>query len=126
MDIFSERLKDLRIENGYKQETLARQLNITKSAYGYYEQGRNEPPIEITKEIATFYNTSTDYLYGRTDKPDPPSQDAIIEKLDLNERKLEVINLLDEGILDEIAADPEKNTKRIEKMWNFIKKLDEK
>ena len=34
------RLKELRKENKYTQEDVSKKLGLTKSAYGYYEQGK--------------------------------------------------------------------------------------
>lgn len=62
-----ERLKALRKENNYLQKDLADFLSISKSAYGYYEQGRNEPDIQTILKLAEFYNVSTDYLLCKTD-----------------------------------------------------------
>ena len=37
---------------------VAKYLNITTSAYGYYEQGKN-PDIETVNKLADFFNVST-------------------------------------------------------------------
>lgn len=60
-------MKELREEKNLLQRDLARYLNISTSAYGYYEQGKRKPDIETTKKIADFFDVSTDYLLGRTD-----------------------------------------------------------
>ena len=65
-----ERLKALRKENNYLQKDLADFLSISKSAYGYYEQGRNEPDIQTIVKLAEFYKVSTDYLLCKTDVED--------------------------------------------------------
>jgi len=62
-----ERLKNLRKERGYLQKDIADYLNISKSAYGYYEQGRNEPDIQTILKLSLFYNVSTDFLLCKTD-----------------------------------------------------------
>lgn len=62
-----ERLKELRKQSGYLQKDIADYLNISKSAYGYYEQGRNEPDIQTIVKLASYYNVSTDYLLCKTD-----------------------------------------------------------
>ncbi|MCJ7843116.1 helix-turn-helix domain-containing protein [Lederbergia sp. NSJ-179] len=69
MDVLGERLRDLRVENGYKQVDLAKLLNVTTTAYGYYEQGRNEPSLESIIKIANFYKVSADYLLGLINTP---------------------------------------------------------
>lgn len=62
---FSNRLKQLRIEKGKTQKEIADFLNLTVPAYGFYEQGRNFPNIEIICKIADYFNVSVDYLIGR-------------------------------------------------------------
>lgn len=62
-----ERLKALRKEHGYLQKDVADFLNISKSAYGYYEQGRNEPDIQTIIKLAGLYGVSTDYLICNID-----------------------------------------------------------
>ena len=63
---FKSRLKELRKENKFTQEDIAKKLNMTTGGYGYYEQGRTYPPIEILNEIANIYSVSVDYLLGNT------------------------------------------------------------
>lgn len=63
-------LKKLRKERGLNQSTLAKELNISVSAYGNYELDQREPSIENLKKLADFYNVSIDYLVGRkTQRP---------------------------------------------------------
>lgn len=59
-----ENLKYYRKLNGYTQETIAPKLKITTSAYGSYEQGRNEPPYSKLKELSEIYNISISELTG--------------------------------------------------------------
>lgn len=65
--MFKERLKNLRIENSIKQETLAKVLNITTSTVSMYENGTREPSLETLVKISEFFNVTTDYLLGKTD-----------------------------------------------------------
>ncbi len=62
-----ERLKQLREEKELRQGDIAKVLNITASAYGFYEQKRIEPNIEVLNKLASFYDVSVDYILGRTD-----------------------------------------------------------
>lgn len=63
------RLKDLREDNDVKQKQLAEYLNIKQNTYSQYENGKREIPIEMLWKLADFYNTSVDYIIGRTDNP---------------------------------------------------------
>lgn len=64
MTKLTENLKHYRKLNGYTQETIAPKLKITTSAYGSYEQGRNEPPYSKLKMLADIYNISVSTLTG--------------------------------------------------------------
>lgn len=66
MDIkVSERLKEKRKLKKYTQEEISKKLGISRSAYAYYETGRNEPDLETLKKLADIFETSIDYLVGR-------------------------------------------------------------
>jgi transcriptional regulator with XRE-family HTH domain len=60
--MLSDRLRQLREENNLLQKDIASMLNITTSAYGYYEQGKREPNTEALQKLADYYNVSIDYL----------------------------------------------------------------
>ena len=62
---FKERLKQLRKEKNLKQEEVARFLNISTSAYGYYEQGKNIPSVPMLENLSTYFEVTMDYLIGR-------------------------------------------------------------
>lgn len=66
MNKLSIRLRELREERKLLQKDMANFLNITTSAYGYYEQGKREPDTHTVNSLADFYNVSSDYLLGRT------------------------------------------------------------
>lgn len=122
MEVFKERLIDLRIERGYKQEEVAKELNVTTSAYGYYEQGRNQPSLETLYNIACFFNVSTDYLLGKVDTPNHVTTYAISDKVSLSESELDVINRIKElNLPEELGKDPERNIRRLHRYWEFIK-----
>ncbi|URZ07562.1 helix-turn-helix domain-containing protein [Clostridium felsineum] len=61
-------LKTLRSMNGIKQEDVAKAIGISKSGYGYYEQGRSMPDPEMLLKLSKFFNVSVDYLLGNTDE----------------------------------------------------------
>jgi transcriptional regulator with XRE-family HTH domain len=67
MRIFSQRIKELRKENGYTQRELATKLELTNSTVCDWETGRSEPDLETLKKIAQLFSVSTDYLLGLSD-----------------------------------------------------------
>ena len=66
-------LKKIRLENNLTQEEMAKIINKSSVAYGYYESGRNEPDIETLKKIADYFDVSLDFLCGRPRPYDLPS-----------------------------------------------------
>ena len=60
------RLKELREENKYTQQYVAEKLNIRQNTYSQYENGKRQMPLELLWKLADYYNTSIDYLVGRT------------------------------------------------------------
>ena len=63
----SEKLKTLRNEHELTQKQVAKSLGLGESAYAKYEQGKNEPNLELVICFAKFYKTTTDYLLGLED-----------------------------------------------------------
>ncbi|MCL2852024.1 MAG: helix-turn-helix domain-containing protein [Defluviitaleaceae bacterium] len=64
-------IKDLREDSDTKQETLAKILNVKQTTYSKYELGKINIPVEALIKLADFYNTSIDYIVGRTDCRQP-------------------------------------------------------
>lgn len=61
-----QRIRDLREDSDLTQ--IGEKLNIPQRTYAYYESGERTIPPEILIALADFYNTSVDYILGRTDK----------------------------------------------------------
>ncbi|MBQ2757991.1 MAG: helix-turn-helix transcriptional regulator [Clostridia bacterium] len=64
------RLKDLREDNDLKQATVADFLHIKQNTYSQYENGQRQLPIPLLIKLAKYYNVSTDYILGLTDRKD--------------------------------------------------------
>ncbi len=80
--MFKTRLRKLRNEKGLRQKDVANIINITTSAYGFYEQGKRDPDTEIIQKLADFFDVSIDYLLCRTDIREPVSK--YIDKNNIN------------------------------------------
>lgn len=66
-----KRIKDLREDKDLKQENIANLLKITRQQYGLYETGKRTMPIDLIIILADFYETSVDYIIGRTNEKTP-------------------------------------------------------
>lgn len=66
-----QRIQDMREDADLTQKQLSEQLHISQRAYSHYETGSRGVPIEMFIRLANYYNTSIDYLVGRTDDKRP-------------------------------------------------------
>ena len=71
MITFAERLKELSEKRGLLQKAVASDLNIGNTTLSNYEQNVSSPNPEMLIAIADYFDTTVDYLLGRTDNPDP-------------------------------------------------------
>ncbi|MGN0534647.1 MAG: helix-turn-helix domain-containing protein [Eubacterium sp.] len=62
------RIRSLREDHDLKQRELAEILNCSQRIYSNYEHGDVDIPTEILIKLADYYNVTTDYILGRTDK----------------------------------------------------------
>ena len=67
MQIFCERLKELRGLYRYTQRQMAEKIGISQPSYIRYENGASEPTLENLVKIANIFDVSADYLLGRSD-----------------------------------------------------------
>ena len=65
------RLRDLREDRDLTQKELAELLHVRQNSYSQYENQLRQIPIPLLEQLADFYQTSVDYLLGRTDEPSP-------------------------------------------------------
>jgi len=61
-----QRIKDLREDADLKQKEIAAILGIDQRVYSNYETGKREIPVHLLIKLADYYNTTTDYILGRT------------------------------------------------------------
>lgn len=63
---YYQRIKDLREDADLKQKEIAAILGIDQRVYSNYEIGKREIPTHLLIKLADYYNTTTDYILGRT------------------------------------------------------------
>ena len=69
---YYRRIRDLREVHDLTQRQLAAILHMPQPQYNRYEQGLRDIPTVVLIELADLYNTSTDFLLGRTNDDTPP------------------------------------------------------
>lgn len=64
MNLFGDRLKELRKNAKMTQEDLGERFNVAKNTISYWESNITKPDIETIVALSTFFGVSTDYLLG--------------------------------------------------------------
>ena len=101
INMFCKTLKMLREANHLTRSEMAKKLNITSQAYANYENGNRKPNMDMIIKLADFFNVSTDFLLGRSNK--------------LKEKEEENVYLINtEGLSEDEIQD-------IEKMVEFMR-----
>ncbi len=67
IEIFSERLRDLRKEKNISAKQLAQAIKVSDTAIIRWENKQRIPSMENVYNIAIFFGVSTDYLVGLKD-----------------------------------------------------------
>lgn len=63
-----QRIEDLRIDNDKTQQEIADFLGCKREVYRRYEKGTYDIPLWALIKLAGYYQTSTDYILGLTDR----------------------------------------------------------
>ena len=66
---YYRRIRDMREDHDLTQKEVAEMLGMKQPQYFRYEQGYRDIPTDILIRLADIYQTSIDYLLGRTDDP---------------------------------------------------------
>ncbi|MCD8396323.1 MAG: helix-turn-helix domain-containing protein [Lachnospiraceae bacterium] len=102
--VYLRNMRLLRESAKYTQEEVSKRLNIQRTTYCNYEQGKRLPPLDIIIRLARLYNVSVDYLLCCTSEEDTP---ANYRHLRTSERRL----------LDNVCSLTANSQKEV---WQFI------
>lgn len=112
-NIFSRRIKELRLANKMTQPQLGEAIGLSKQAVNDIEQGRRETTITRAISIARLFNTTVEYLCGITDDPTRPIEKLPGEPFPFAER-LKILQhekkVTWEEIADVLESAPQNNT----------------
>lgn len=67
-------LKILRAKKGISQQTLGDEIGVSQQSINKYENHNIEPDITTLIAIAEYFNTTIDFIVGRTNIPFPFEQ----------------------------------------------------
>lgn len=89
-----ERIKKLRKEKGYTQESFSKEISISPRTYSGIESGAHSTSIDTFVEIAQVLETSLDYIILGKENTDLP--------IDISKEKRELAMKILKGILENI------------------------
>ena len=90
-NLIAERIKYAREKLGITKAEASRRLNLSKIGYCRYEYGERTPSIQTLEVIARCFNTSVDFLTGKTEDFQP---DYIVVSKQDNPAMFELISSL--------------------------------
>lgn len=70
--ILAEKIMSLRKKNGWSQEELAEQLNVSRQSVSKWESGSSIPDLEKIIKMSQIFSVSTDYLLKDNDNDEEP------------------------------------------------------
>jgi len=68
IEMFAERLRELRKEKGITQIDLAKDLEVANGTVAMWEIGKRMPSIELVIALSDYFGVTIDYLFARTDE----------------------------------------------------------
>ncbi|WP_327860313.1 helix-turn-helix transcriptional regulator [Aneurinibacillus thermoaerophilus] len=114
--MLAERLLHMRKRKKKTQEEMAKFLGITRPAYTAYETGRRQPDYETLSKLADYFDTTTDYLLGRTNNPLSYKAEhfsAIINDPEIN------------TFFKDYLSAPKEKREELQRFWKFMKQEEE-
>lgn len=78
-----EKIKKLRLAQGYSQQELADLLNISHGTVGHWENGRREPSNQALMQLSHIFNVSIDYLLDKEELSEEELRSRMIVMNDL-------------------------------------------
>lgn len=60
-------LKIIRAKKQYSQLKVAMDLNISREALSYYENGKRNPDLQMLRQLSQYFNVSIDFLINGKD-----------------------------------------------------------
>ena len=90
-DSFGDRLKELRKSKKLTQVQVSEMIGVQQGTYSRWENGTLEPNLEAVVKLAKLFDTTTDYLLGKTiysTLPQPITRIDIKKLKELNKTEL--------------------------------------
>lgn len=76
-NFLGNRLRELRLAFGFKQEDIAKTLNVSRSTYSYYETGVTRPDPAVLGKLSAYYRIPVEAFYDVAPILDIPLSDPM-------------------------------------------------
>lgn len=106
--MFGKRLRELRKGKKLTMKELGDKLSLAESTISGYENGNRKPDMEILQKFADFFEVTTDYLLGRTHKPNHNVEDEMMDP---------ELNIF----FKELKEESPERREQLRKIWEIIK-----
>ena len=83
----NENIKKLRLARGINQVEFARVLGVSKQCVSNWENDNIMPSLEMLLKIADFFNVTTDYILGRSER-------ILVDVSELTDEQISHISLI--------------------------------
>ena len=70
-------LREIRKKRGLSQQKVAMDMNISREALSYYENGKRSPDISMLIALSDYFNVSIDYLIRGCEFDNPSNTNNI-------------------------------------------------
>ena len=117
--IFSQRLKEIRISKGLTQPKLAKLINSTDRNISNYETGYSLPSVPVLFNLSVALSTSVDYLLGLSNNPTITKANDSLTSDDY--RLIEQLKS-DQEIYNYLTRDTESGVSYIYDSWKLMHK----
>jgi transcriptional regulator with XRE-family HTH domain len=111
MSTLGSRIRHLRKERDMTQDQLAAIIHVNRATLANWEIDRATPDLATLQRLADFFNTTTDYLLGRTSDPAPPVLNDItpeeLRHLEKRRRLAEKDKHVVDMVLDRLSGENE-------------------
>ena len=91
------RIKELRLRNGWRQEDLAQKLNTKRQTVARYETGERGLDVETILRLCEIFGCSADHLLGRSStgglRLTPEEENIILALRRADDRAIEMVNV---------------------------------
>ncbi len=122
MDLFSNRLVELRKRNKVTQKNLADAVGLNVRMIQFYESGTKKPDYDNLVKLAEYFNVSLDFLSGKSD-----SEKGVIER-SVPSEQAELLRWIEENVGDvffyEFDKSPENAKKQFMKDMKYMWERD--